>query len=311
MMPALKPVEEYGLAPAALPLAQRRGHDFVALTKPRVVTMVVLTTFFGYYLGATTASFVWLRLVTTLLGTGLAAAGTMALNQYLERDLDARMLRTRQRPLPDGRLTPWDALVFGSALTIVGVLLLLMTVNPLSALVTAATSVSYLFAYTPLKARTSLCTLIGAVPGALPPLTGWAGASGDLSAAAWAIFAIMFIWQIPHSLAIAHMYRDDYARAGFRLLPVIDPDGSSTIRQIVTYSLALLSVGMLPTLLGLAGLVYFVTSILLGLGLLASSLRLARSATTADARRVMFASLLYLPCLFAIMAADKLPASPW
>jgi protoheme IX farnesyltransferase len=311
MMPALKPAEDFGLAPDVLPLAQRRLADFVALTKPRVVVMVVLTTLFGYYLAAAAGAFDWLRLATTLLGTTLAAAGAMALNQYLERDLDAQMLRTRQRPLPDGRLAPWDALAFGAALTVVGVLVLLIAVNPLSAVVTAATSVSYLFAYTPLKARTSLCTLIGAVPGALPPLTGWAAASGELSAAAWAIFAIMFIWQIPHSLAIAQMYRDDYARAGFRLLPVVDPDGSSTTRQILTYSLALLSVGMLPTLLGLAGPIYFVASIVLGLGLLASSLRLARSAKTADARRLMFASLLYLPCLLAIMAADKLPASPW
>ena len=311
MMPALEPAEEYGLAPAVLPLAQRRMTDFVALTKPRVVTLVVFTTWCGYYLGATTVAFDWLRLASTLLGTGLAASGTMALNQYLERDLDARMLRTRQRPLPDGRLAPWDALAFGSALTIAGVLVLLLAVNPLSAAVTATTSVGYLFAYTPLKARTSLCTLIGAVPGALQPLTGWAAASGNLSPAAWAIFAIMFIWQIPHSLAIAQMYRDDYARAGFRLLPVIDPDGSSTTRQILTYSLALVSVGMLPTLLGLAGQIYFGTSIILGLGLLASSFRLARSSKLADARRVMFASLLYLPCLFAVMAADKLPASPW
>jgi protoheme IX farnesyltransferase len=311
MMPALKPAEEYGLEPDALPLAQRRVADFIALTKPRVVTMVMLTTLLGYYLGATEASFDWLRVAITLLGTSLAASGTMALNQYLERDLDARMLRTRQRPLPDGRLAPWDALVFGSALTVVGVLVLLLAVNSLSAVVTAVTSVSYLFAYTPLKPRTSLCTLVGAVPGALPPLTGWAAASGDLSPAAWAIFAIMFIWQIPHALAIALMYRDDYARAGFRLLPVVDPDGSSTTRQILTYSLALLSIGMLPTLLGLAGPVYFVASIILGLGLLAASLRLARSSKTADARRLMLASLVYLPCLLAIMAADKLPASPW
>ena len=311
MMPALKPAEEYGLEPDALPLAQRRVADFIALTRPRVVTMVMLTTLLGYYLGATEASFDWLRVAITLLGTSLAASGTMALNQYLERDLDARMLRTRQRPLPDGRLAPWDALVFGSALTVVGVLVLLLAINSLSAVVTAVTSVSYLFAYTPLKPRTSLCTLVGAVPGALPPLTGWAAASGDLSPAAWAIFAIMFIWQIPHALAIAQMYRDDYARAGFRLLPVVDPDGSSTTRQILTYSLALLIVGMLPTLLGLAGPVYFVASIILGLGLLAASLRLARSSKTADARRLMFASLLYLPCLLTIMAADKLPASPW
>jgi len=177
--------------------------------------------------------------------------------------------------------------------------------------VTAATSISYLFAYTPMKMRTSLCTLVGAVPGALPPLTGWAAASGELDAAAWTIFAIMFVWQIPHSLAIAQMYREDYGRAGFRLLPVVDPDGTATARQILTYSLALVSVGMLPTILGLAGPIYFVASILLGLGMLAPSIRLARSARIADARRVMFASLLYLPVLFAIMALDKLPSSPW
>jgi protoheme IX farnesyltransferase len=307
MMPAVKPAEELGLATDVLPIAPRRVADFVALTKPRVVSMVVLTTFFGFYLGAGGDGVDWIRLVVTLLGTSLAAAGTMALNQYLERDLDARMLRTRQRPLPNGRVSPADAAVFGAALTITGIAILMTGVNALSAAVTAATSVSYLFAYTPLKARTSLCTLIGAVPGALPPLTGWAAASGGLDAGAWAIFAIMFVWQIPHSLAIAQMYRDDYARAGFRLLPVVEPDGASTARQILTYSLALVSVGMLPTLLGLAGPIYFTTSIVLGLCMLAPSLRLARSAKLADARRVMFASLLYLPCLFAIMAADKLP----
>lgn len=312
MMPALKPAEDYELAPAVLPLAhQRRVADFVELTKPRVVTMVVLTTLFGYYLGATELPLDWLHLLITLVGTGLAASGTMALNQYLERDLDAQMHRTRQRPLPDGRMAPADALLFGAAITLAGIALLYVAVNPLSALVTAATSVSYLFAYTPLKARTSLCTLIGAVPGALPPLTGWAAVSGELDVAAWAIFAIMFVWQIPHSLAIAQMYRDDYARAGFRLLPVVDPDGVSTARQILTYSLALVSVGMLPTLLGLAGPIYFATSIVLGLFLLSASLRLARSAKIADARRVMFASLLYLPFLLAVMAADKLPPPSW
>jgi protoheme IX farnesyltransferase len=311
MMPALKPAGDLDLASEALPIAQRRVADFVELTKPRVVTMVVLTTLFGYYLGSAPAAFDWLRLAWTLVGTSLAAAGTMALNQYLERDLDAQMHRTRQRPLPEGRLAPTDALLFGTALTILGVLVLVAGSNLLAAAVTAATSVSYLFAYTPAKARTSLCTLIGAVPGALPPLTGWAAASGDLDASAWAIFAIMFVWQVPHSLAIAQVYRDDYARAGFRLLPVVEPDGASTARQILTYSLALVSVGMLPTLLGLAGPIYFVASIVLGFGMLAPSFRLARSAHLADARRVMFASLIYLPCLFAVMAADKLTTAPW
>lgn len=306
MMPALKPAEDFGLANEVLPLAQRRVADFVELTKPRIVTMVSLTTLFGYYLGAGVDAFDWLRLAVTLVGTSLAAAGTMTLNQYLERDLDAQMLRTRTRPLPEGRVAPTEAMLFGAALTIGGVLVLAAGSNLLAAAVTAATSISYLFAYTPAKTRTSLCTLIGAVPGALPPLTGWAAASGTLDAPAWAIFTIMFVWQIPHSLAIAQMYRDDYARADFRLLPVVDPDGASTATQILTYSLALVSVGMLPTLLGLAGPIYFGASILLGMGMLVPSLRLARSAKIADARRVMFASLLYLPLLFAIMAADKL-----
>jgi protoheme IX farnesyltransferase len=230
----------------------------------------------------------------------------MALNQYYERDLDARMFRTRGRPLPDGRIEPRDALVFGGATTVAGLALLLLAVGPLPAAVTALTSLSYLFAYTPLKVRTSLCTLVGAVPGALPPLTGWAAASGTLGVGAWSIFAIMFLWQIPHSLAIAEMYRDDYARAGFRLLPVVDRECGSTIRQILSYSFALLSVGMLPTVIGLAGPVYFVASVALGLGMLASAIRLARSSALADARRLMFASLIYLPLLFLVMAADKI-----
>jgi protoheme IX farnesyltransferase len=300
----LVPADE--LASTAIPAAApRRLADFVELTKPRVVTMVVLTTLLGFYLGAP-AAIDWLRLAVTLLGTGLAASGTMALNQYFERDLDARMFRTRGRPLPDGRVDPFEAAIFGTAITVIGLLLLWSAVGALPAAVTAVTSVSYLFAYTPLKPRTSLCTLVGAVPGALPPLTGWAAASGTLDLAAWTIFAIMFVWQIPHSLAIAQMYRDDYARAGFRLLPVVDRDGRSTIRQIVSYSFSLLSVGMLPTVLGLTGPVYLVASLALGLGMLLAAIRLARSSATADARRVMFASLIYLPCLFAVMAIDKL-----
>jgi len=306
MIPALKPAEELGLAADVLPLAPRRFADFLALTKPRVVSLVVTTTFFGYYLAAAGDTFAWWRLLFTLVGTSLAASGTMALNQWVERDLDARMLRTRERPLPNGRVSPGDAAVFGAGLTVAGIVILLTGVNTLAAAVTAATSVSYLFAYTPLKVRTSLCTLIGAVPGALPPLTGWAAASGSLGGGAWSIFAIMFIWQIPHSLAIAYMYREDYARAGFRLLPVIEPDGRSTARQILTYAVALISVGMLPTLFAVAGPLYFAASILLGLGMFVPSLRLARSLRIADARRVMFASLFYLPCIFALMAVDKL-----
>jgi heme o synthase len=301
MMPA-----RIELAPDVARVGQRRVADFIELTKPRLVMMIGLTTLLGYHLGAP-GRIDWLRLVVTLVGTALAAGGTMALNQYYERDLDARMYRTRGRPLPDGRIEPRDALVFGSVTTVGGLVLLLVAVGPLPAAVTALTSVSYLFAYTPLKVRTSLCTLVGAVPGALPPLTGWAAASGTLDVGAWSVFAIMFLWQIPHSLAIAQMYRDDYARAGFRLLPVVDRDGGGTIRQILTYSLALLGVGMLPTVIGLAGPIYFVASIALGAAMLASAVRLARSGALADARRLMFASLIYLPVLFMLMAADKLP----
>jgi protoheme IX farnesyltransferase len=273
--------------------------------------MVLLTTFVGYYLGAPVGPFDYVRVLMTLLGTGLAAGGTLALNQFMERDSDARMQRTRMRPLPDGRLAPLDALVFGAALTITGVLVLAWLVDPLAALVTAVTSASYLFAYTPLKSRTSLCSLVGAVPGALPPLTGWAAARGSLGLDAWVIFAIMFLWQVPHSLAIARLYRDDYARAGIRLLPVIEPDGASTGRHITSHTLALVAVACMPTLLGLTGSVYFVVALVLGALLLVATLQLARSASVHDARRLLFATLLYLPLLFATMAADKLPVIGW
>ena len=299
----------------ALPLedagTKRRAADFLALTKPRVVAMVLVTTLVGYYLGATSAPIEYLRVLATLIGTALAAGGTLTLNQFMERDLDARMHRTRERPLPDGRIAPTDALAFGAALTIGGIVYLALAVDPLTALVTAATTAIYLFGYTPLKPRTSLCSVVGAIPGALPPLAGWTAARGELGLGAWVLFAIMFLWQIPHSLAIARLYREDYARAGIRLLPVIEPDGASTGRQIVTHSLALMVVALLPTLIGVAGAVYFFTSLALGLGLLAASLRLARSASAADARRLLLASLIYLPFLLVTMAADKVPVSPW
>ena len=229
----------------------------------------------------------------------------------MERDSDARMLRTRSRPLPDGRLAPLDALVFGAALTASGVVAIASLVDPLPALVTAATSAIYLFAYTPLKSRTTLCSLVGAVPGALPPLTGWAAARGDLGLQAWVIFAIMFLWQVPHSLAIARLYRDDYARAGIRLLPVVEPDGASTGRHITSHSLALVAVACLPTLLGLTGGVYFVVALVLGTALLATTVQLARSSSVRDARRLLYTTLVYLPVLFAAMAVDKIPVSPW
>jgi len=229
------------------------------------------------------------------------------LNQYLERDLDAIMLRTRSRPLPAGKLQPEEAVRFGTAVATAGIVYQTVAVGPLPGLVTAATTVSYLFLYTPMKRRTPFCSLVGAVPGALPPVAGWAAATGDFGAPAWVLFAILFLWQLPHSLAIARLYRDDYARAGVRLLPVIDPEGGATGRQIIINSGALMSVALLPTLVGVSGAVYFFCALLLGFALLGFSVRLARTHALADAKWLLFASIVYLPTLLAIMALDKLP----
>jgi len=278
--------------------------DLATLTKPRVVLMVVVTTLVGYYVGLTGAAD-WARLLHLAIGTVLAAGGTLALNQYWERDVDARMERTRARPLPDGRLVPLEALAFGAAITVLGIAYLAAFVGVVPALVTLATFGLYLFAYTPLKLRTALCTIVGAVPGALPPVTGWVAARDDAGAGAWVLFGILFLWQLPHTLAIARLYRDDYARAGVRLLPVIDPDGTSTERQIVTGCLALLGVSLLPTLIGLAGGVYFAGALVLGLGFAALGARQALAPSLGGARRVLFASLLYLPALLTLLALDK------
>jgi protoheme IX farnesyltransferase len=266
--------------------------------------MVIVTTMVGYYAGlsgpADSA-----RLVHLILGTLLAAGGTMALNQYWERDVDARMDRTRTRPLPDGRLQPLEALIFGAAITIVGVFYLAAAVSPRAALVTAATAVLYLFAYTPLKVRSALCTLVGAVPGALPPVTGWVAAREDLGVGAGVLFGILFLWQLPHTLAIARLYQDDYARAGVRVLPVVDAGGASTERQMLTACAALLVVSLLPTLIGLAGAVYFVGALVLGAGLASVGVHQAMAPSALRARRMLYASLLYLPALLALLALDK------
>lgn len=285
---------------------RRHAADFLALTRPRVVLMVLVTTLVGFYVASSGAPD-YVRLVQTLLGLGLAAGGTLALNQYLERDVDARMERTRLRPLPAGRLQPFEALVFGMGITGGGLISLALLVNILTASVTAISVVSYLFLYTPLKRKTSLCSVVGAVPGALPPVIGWAAARGDLGLEAWVLFAILFLWQIPHSLAIARLYRDDYARAGIRVLPVVEPDGASTGRQIVTNCLALLAVGLLPTLIGLTGSVYFLGAFALGIGFLGCGVGLAVSRSETAARRLLLASLLYLPMQLTLMALDKVP----
>jgi protoheme IX farnesyltransferase len=296
-------IETVNIASAS---ASRRVVDFYELTKPRIVLMVLVTALVGYYAGSGSVPN-YLQLLQMLLGTALAAGGTLALNQFLERETDARMTRTCRRPLPDGRVHPNDALWFGIALTFLGLGHLALTVNLLSAAVAASITVSYLWAYTPMKRMSSLCVPVGAVPGALPPVIGWVAARGELSVDAWVLFAIMFLWQIPHTLAIAFLHREDFAKAGIQFLPVIEPDGGSTNRQILVHCSALLVVSLLPTLIGLAGAIYFLTAFLLGASFLASGIGLVMTPSRAGARRLLFASLIYLPVLLLVMALDRVP----
>lgn len=282
-----------------------RVEDYVELIKPRLVLMILITTAAGFYLG-TRGDVNWLLFLHTLIGAGLTAAGVLGLNQYLERDIDSQMERTQQRPLPAGRIHPIEALLFCAFLTGSGMLYLTFLVNPLSGFVISLIVVSYLFVYTPLKRKTSLCTLIGAVPGALPPVVGWVAAQGRFSSQAWVLFTILFLWQLPHSLAIAYIYREDYANAGLKLLPVIHPDGASTRRQIVTNCIALFGIGLLPTLFNIAGGIYFLAALLVGGMFLASGVYLQKTHSVKAARYVLYASLLYLPLIFITMAIDKI-----
>ncbi|MBI3127987.1 MAG: protoheme IX farnesyltransferase [Candidatus Tectomicrobia bacterium] len=281
----------------------RRLTDYLSLTKPRLVPMVLMATAAGYYL-ASRGGLGFQALIHTLVGTALSTGGTLALNQAAEEDLDARMARTRTRPLPGGRLMQADALVFGGALVVGGLFYLSFLVNPLTGLLTGMAGASYLLLYTPLKRVTSLNSVVGALPGALPPVIGWAAAAGELSLGAFVLFAILFIWQIPHALAIGMLYREEFLEAGVRLLPVEEPDGRSTGRQAVSYCLALLPTAMMPSLIGLAGTVYFFVALILGLVYLAFAVLMARERTTASARRLFGVSLVYLPLVLLVMALD-------
>lgn len=301
MSPGAKTLEIQGTR------APGRAGDFLRLTKPRVVLFVLATVLVGFYLGSQGGTD-WLLLVRTLMGTALAAGGTVALNQYLEREVDGQMRRTRLRPLPDGRMKPGEALAFGLAITVAGLLYLTVAVHALCALITAITVVGYIFVYTPLKRKTSLCSLAGAIPGALPPVAGWVASRGEMGPEAWVLFGILFLWQLPHSLAIAWIYREDYARAGIRLLPVVSPDGWSTGRQVVASCLALLAVGLLPTLMGLTGALYFMVALALGGVFLGCGIGLACCRSAVAAQRLLWASLLYLPVLLIFMALDKVPS---
>jgi protoheme IX farnesyltransferase len=275
--------------------------DFVELTKPRITFLVLITTVVGFYM-ASHGGIDAVLLVHTIIGTGLVASGASALNQYFERGLDARMVRTRNRPLPDGRLLPHEALVFSSVISAVGVGYLMFFVNALTGALGAATLAGYILVYTPLKTRTALCTLIGAFPGAAPPVMGWTGARGEVDAVALSLFAILFLWQMPHFFAIAWIFTEDYARAGFSMHTNSDKTG----RQIILYCCALIPVSILPSFFGLTGTTYLLGAILLGFIYLGYGFAVALFRSNTHAHRLLRVSVLYLPALLVLMMIDKL-----
>ncbi len=277
---------------------------FAELVKARLTLLVLLTTLVGFYAGSP-GPVDLLLLLHTMLGTALVAAGAAALNQLLEREHDAKMERTEDRPLPSGRLQPGTVLVFGGLSAGAGLLYLALVVNPLTGLLAAVTLGSYLFIYTPLKRVTTLNTVVGAVPGALPPLMGWTAAHGEITPAGWALFAILFFWQLPHFLAIAWIYREQYARAGFVMLPVVDPTGERTGRQAVSHTLGLLPFSLFPFVLHLAGPVYLAGALALGTAYLWFAFQFSRQLTVSAARRLFFMSITYLPLLLGLMVLDK------
>jgi len=278
---------------------------FSELFKARLTFLVLLTTIVGFYIGFQ-GRVDYLLMLQTLLGTALVASGASALNQLLEREYDAKMRRTQSRPLPSGKLQPQTVLFVGAGTALLGLIYLAAAVNQLTSLIGAITLVSYVFIYTPLKRVTWLNTAIGAIPGALPPLMGWTAARGELSREGWALFAILAFWQLPHFLAIAWIYRDEYAKAGFQMLPVIDPQGHRTARQAVSHTLGLLPVSLSPFLFKLAGPIYLAGAIVLGLAFLWFAVQFSRQLTVKRARQLFFASILYLPLLLTLMVLDKL-----
>ncbi len=287
--------------------------DYIALTKPRITWLILMSTGIGYYFGAPRAAswigflagIAYWGLLHTIVGTGLIASGTAALNQWFEREADGKMRRTAARPLPSGRISANGAMAFGVALSVAGFVELWLGVNLLAALIGAFTLASYLFLYTPLKQRTWWSTTIGAIPGAMPPIIGYAAAAGVVTREALVLGAILFLWQFPHFYAIAWMYRDDYARAGIRMLPVVEPDGRSTARQICIYMAALVPVSLVPGILGMSGRIYFVGALLLGIWFARSAVRVAMERTTIRARQVLVTSVLYLPLIYGLMLLDR------
>lgn len=283
---------------------RERARAYVELTKPRITFLIVLTAAAGFCLGAR-GGVDYVRFAHAMVGIALLSSGIATLNQYMERDLDALMRRTMTRPLPSGKLYAFEALLFGAGLTLLAEVYLAVLVNPLTALFGLTVVAGYLFMYTPLKTRTTLSTVVGAFPGAMPPLMGWTAASNEVTAGAWVLFSILFLWQFPHFLAIAWMYKEDYGRAGIRMLPVVEPEGRVTGQQIVAYTLMLVPVSLLPTVLGISGRVYLYGAVVLGLLFLFSSISAALSKSRQQARRLLLASVLYLPLLFGLMVLNQ------
>src|SRR4029077_20746676 len=279
--------------------------SYLELTKPRITCFILMSTGVGFlcavHLGG---NWTWLSLLHTLLGTGLMASGTAALNQWYEREADAKMARTKKRPIPSGRVTPAHAFEFAAGLSIAGFVELWLGANLLTGLLGLFTLLSYLFLYTPLKQRSPHSTTVGAIPGAMPPLIGYAAASGRLTWEAWILYAILFLWQFPHFYTIAWMYRDDYARAGIRMLPVVEPSGESTARRILLFSLVLIPVSLLPKFFAMAGNIYLFGALALGLLFLAACVRVLFDRTILRARQVLLASVVYLPLLYGLLVLD-------
>lgn len=279
--------------------------SYIELTKPRITWLILVSTGIGYYFGIREGAWTWLSLLHTIIGTALIASGTAALNQGYESDADARMNRTKMRPIPSGRLTRNQALVFGIALSIIGFAELALGVNLLTGLLGLFTLVCYLGLYTPLKSKSWHSTTVGSIPGAMPPLIGFAAAAGTLTAEAWALYAILFVWQFPHFYSIAWMYREDYGRAGIQMLPVVEPDGTSTARHILAFLVLLFPVSLIPSMLSMAGKFYLVGAILMGAYFLRAGIRVAREKTLPNARKVLLASVVYLPVLYGLMLVDR------
>lgn len=285
-------------------MKQSRFSSYIELTKPRIGVMVLVTAAMGYFLGGKGVQD-WGVFIVLLVGTFLSSSGASALNNYLERDADKLMHRTMHRPIPSGVIQPHHARLFGIALSLIGTILLAVMINLLTAFLALLTVFLYVFLYTPLKRTTTLNTIIGAIPGAIPPLGGWAAATGSLSLGAWTLFLILFLWQHPHFYAIAWICRDDYARGGFKMLPVFDPDGRKTVTQILLFSLLLIPISIVPTLIGMSGWIYFFGALLLGIGMLHGGMALAITRSNANARYVLHASLVYLPALLALIVFDR------